>query len=64
MTDVVRLEGVGVSRSGTEILDDVSLVVDEGQRWVIVAGVAVSNIAADGAAVAHLWVGNQFGRFA
>ena len=35
MTDVVRLEGVGVSRSGTEILDDVSLVVDEGQRWVV-----------------------------
>jgi len=35
VTDVVRLEGVGVSRSGTDILDDLSLVVDEGQRWVV-----------------------------
>jgi len=37
---------------------------DQGQRGVIVAWVAVSNVADNAAAVAHLWVCNQLGSFA
>ncbi|MCX6461871.1 MAG: ABC transporter ATP-binding protein [Actinobacteria bacterium] len=33
--DAVRLEGVGVVRSGTVILDDVSLVIAPEDRWVV-----------------------------
>lgn len=33
--DVVRLEHVGVARSGTQILDDISLTIGPGERWIV-----------------------------
>ena len=33
--DAVRLEGVGVVRSGNVILDDVSVVIAPEDRWVV-----------------------------
>lgn len=35
MTSVLRLNGVGFRRAGTQILTDVSWEVEQGQRWVV-----------------------------